>query len=235
MPLAGTVEYCKTFAVSFASESPRLTREKWRSVQKGRSSKATAAWTSGAYGGVREHGLGAGTPLAAFFNTPLRQNPLRTDFQQHYEQIVSAYNREKDRVTIEHTFEALFKLVQELDDEAHRALREGLDEESLAIFDLLNKPDLKPSDIQRIKSVATQLLMRLKEEKLRVDQWREKEATRDAVRQAIHDFLWSEDTGLPVDCFAEADVEVKAEDVFRHIYRAYPTVPSPYFTAHAAM
>ena len=165
----------------------------------------------------------------------LRQNPLRTDFQQHYEQIVSEYNREKDRVTIEHTFEALFKLVQELDDEAHRALREGLDEESLAIFDLLNKPDLKPSDIQRIKTVATQLLDRLKEEKLRVDQWRDKEATRDAVRQAIHDFLWSEDTGLPVDCFAEQDVEVKAEDVFRHIYRAYPTVPSPYFSAHAAV
>jgi len=165
----------------------------------------------------------------------LRQNPLRTNFQQHYEQIVSEYNREKDRVTIEKTFEALFKLVQELDDEAHRTLREGLDEESLAIFDLLNKPDLKPPEIQRIKAVATQLLARLKEEKLRVDQWREKEATRDAVRQAIHDFLWSEETGLPVDCFAEKDVEVKAEDVFRHIYRAYPTVPSPYFTAHAAI
>lgn len=165
----------------------------------------------------------------------LLQNPLRTDFQQHYEQIVSEYNREKDRVTIEKTFEALFKLVQELDDEAHRAVREGLDEESLAIFDLLNKPDLKPSEIRRIKAVATQLLKRLKEEKLRVDQWRDKEATRDAVRQAIHDFLWSEDTGLPVDCFAEKDVEVKAEDVFRHIYRAYPTIPSPYFSAQAAM
>ncbi len=163
------------------------------------------------------------------------QNPLRTNFQQHYEQIVSEYNREKDRVTIEQTFEALFKLVQELDDEAHRAVREGLDEESLAIFDLLKKPDLKPPEIQRIKAVATQLLARLKEEKLRVDQWRDKEATRDAVRQAIHDFLWSEDTGLPVDCFAEKDVKVKAEEVFRHIYRAYPTVPSPYFSAHAAL
>ncbi|MEO8325452.1 MAG: hypothetical protein ABI618_06360 [Nitrospirota bacterium] len=26
-----------------------------------------------------------------------------------------------------------------------------------------------------------------------------------------------------------------AEEVFRHIYRAYPTVPSPYFSAHAGM
>lgn len=165
----------------------------------------------------------------------LLQNPLRTDFQQHYEQIVSEYNREKDRVTIEKTFEALFKLVQELDDETHRAVREGLDEESLAVFDLLNKPALKPAEITRIKAVATQLLVKLKAEKLRVDQWQEKEATRDAVRQAIYDFLWNEDTGLPVDCFAEQEVEVKAEDVFRHIYRAYPTLPSPYFSAHTAL
>lgn len=148
---------------------------------------------------------------------------------------MSEYNREKDRVTIEQTFEALFKLAQELDNEAHRAMRERLDEESLAIFDLLKKPDLRPPEIQRIKAVARQLLARLKEEKLRVDQWRDKEATRDTVRQAIHDFLWSEDTGLPVDCFAEKDVEVKAEEVFRHVYRAYPTVPSPYFSAQIAI
>ncbi|GMQ83567.1 MAG: type I restriction endonuclease subunit R [Gammaproteobacteria bacterium] len=159
----------------------------------------------------------------------LLQNPLRTDFQQHYEQIVSEYNREKDRVTIEQTFDALFKLVQELDEEESRAVREGLDEESLAIFDLLRKPDLDTSKIKRIKSVAVELLERLKAEKLRIDQWRDKESTRDAVRVAIRNFLWSDETGLPVDSYTEADVDVKSEDVFRHIYRAYPTLPSPYY------
>ena len=165
----------------------------------------------------------------------LLQNPLRTDFQQHYEQIVSEYNREKDRVTIEKTFEALFSLVQELDDEEHRAVREGLDEESLAIFDLLKKSDLKASEIKRIKAVAVQLLEKLKSEKLRVDHWRDKEATRDAVRLAIRDYLWNDKTGLPIDAFAEDDVEVRAEDVFRHIYRAYPSVPSPYYSAQSVM
>jgi len=101
----------------------------------------------------------------------LQQNPLRTDFQQHYENIVSEYNREKDRVTIEKTFEALFKLVQGLDEEERRAIREGLDEESLAIFDLLKKPDLNSADIKRIKRVAAELLDRLKQEKLRIDHW----------------------------------------------------------------
>ena len=38
--------------------------------------------------------------------------------------------------TIERIFEALLKLVQELDEEESRAIRGGLDEESLAIFDV---------------------------------------------------------------------------------------------------
>ena len=159
----------------------------------------------------------------------LERNPLRTDFQAHYEQIVAEYNREKDRLTIEKTFEALFKLEQELDEEEHRAVREGLDEESLAIFDLLKKPDLSPAEIRRIKSVAVELLAKLKAEKLKVDHWRDKEATRDAVRLAIRDFLWSDTTGLPVDNYSEEDVVQRAEDVFRHVFRAYPTVPSPFY------
>jgi len=161
----------------------------------------------------------------------LAQNPLRTDFQQHYEQIVAEYNREKDRVTIEQTFEELFRFEQSLDDEERRSLREGLDEESLAIFDLLRKPGLNSADIKKIKAVAVELLTRLKAEKLRIDHWRDKETTRDAVRVTIRDHLWSDDTGLPVDAYTEEDVNEKAEDIFRHVYRTYPELPSPYYSS----
>ncbi len=163
----------------------------------------------------------------------MKQNPLRTDFQQHYEEIVAGYNREKDQVTIEQTFVALLKLVQELDDEDSRAVREGLDEESLAIFDLLKKQNLSASDIKRIKAVAVGLLKKLKAKKLRVDHWRDKEATRDAVRVTIRDFLWRDKTGLPVESYTETDVKTISGEVFRHVYRAYPTVPSPCYAEAA--
>jgi type I restriction enzyme R subunit len=159
----------------------------------------------------------------------LAQYPLRTDFQQHYEKIVAEYNREKDRVTIEQTFEDLFRFDQSLDDEVRRAVREGLGEESLAIFDLLRKPGLDSGDIKKIKAVAVELLARLKVEKLRIDHWRDKETTRDAVRVTIRDYLWSDDTGLPVDTYTEDDVNERAEEVFKHVYRAYPTRPSPFY------
>ena len=164
----------------------------------------------------------------------IERNPLRTDFQQHYERIVAEYNREKDRVTIEHTFEELLRFVQALEEEESRALREGLDEESLAVFDLLKKPDLGGADAARIKTVAKELLRTLKAGKLRVDQWREKEATRSAVKVAIHDFLYSDRTGLPAGAYSDADVAARSDAVFTHVLRAYPTVPSPFYDAAAA-
>ncbi|MBI1299911.1 HsdR family type I site-specific deoxyribonuclease [bacterium] len=163
----------------------------------------------------------------------LAQNPLRADFQLHYEQIVAAYNREKDRVAIQQTFEDLLRFYQSLDEEAERSLREGLHEEALAIFDLLKKPNLSPAEIRRIKQVAVDLLETLKTEKLRIDHWQEKESTRDAVFTSIQDFLWSEQTGLPVDVYSEEDVHERAAQVYRHVFRVYPRVPSPVYSVAA--
>ena len=76
----------------------------------------------------------------------LARNPLRMDYQQKYEEIVDDYNREKDRVTIEETFRRLTELMDELDAEQKRAVEEGLNEDELALFDLLKKDDLAKAD-----------------------------------------------------------------------------------------
>lgn len=157
----------------------------------------------------------------------LAQNPLRTNFQQHYEKIVAAYNSEKDQQTIEQSFNVLMKFVEALSEEEHRAVREGLDQESLALFDLLKKPDLDKDAIKQIKKVSSDLLTTLKQEKLRIENWREKESTRDAVQVVIRDFLWDDSTGLPVSLYDESEVLLKAADVYRHIFTAYPRLPSP--------
>jgi type I restriction enzyme, R subunit len=162
----------------------------------------------------------------------IAQNPLRTDFQEHYDQIVREYNQEKDRFTIERTFEELLRFVEELDEEQARAIREGLDEESLALYDLLMKPSLTPKEIAQIKKVAVELLSTLKEEKLAVDQWRDKEATRDAVRSTIFDFLYSDKTGLPA-AYSEDEIKDRSEKAFQHVFYAYPVIPSPLFAAGA--
>jgi hypothetical protein len=77
---------------------------------------------------------------------------------------------------------------------------------------------------------AVDLLETLKAEKLRIDRWQDKEATRDAVFTSIRDFLWSEQTGLPVDAYSEDDVRDRAAEVYRHIFRVYPRIPSPVYS-----
>jgi type I restriction enzyme R subunit len=99
------------------------------------------------------------------------------------------------------------------------------------VFDLLKKPHLGSDEITRIKSVALNLLQELKAVIERVDHWRDKEATRDAVYKSIHDFLYSDKTGLPVEAYTPEDVNAYTEEVFRHAYRAYPTVPSPFYSS----
>lgn len=164
----------------------------------------------------------------------IQRNPLRTNFQEHYEKIIDEYNNEKDRQNIEATFEALLKFVQELDEEESRAVREGLDEETLAIYDLLVKPDLKPQEIQKIKKVAQGLLKTLKGKLKDMYKFQDKEPTRDAVKVLIRNFLWDEKTGLPIENYSQNDVYKKADAIFYHVFRAYPTVPSPYYASVAS-
>jgi type I restriction enzyme R subunit len=159
----------------------------------------------------------------------LAMNPLRANLQSRYEEIVAEYNREKDRVTIEQTFAALMKLVEEMDGEQERAVREGLNEETLAIYDLLRKPELSAGEIARIKKVAAGLLDTIHERLLAISDWREKEAGRDAVLKTIHDYLWDERTGLPPPRYGDGDIEAISNTVFRHVYRAYPVWPSPLY------
>lgn len=146
----------------------------------------------------------------------LIQNSLRTDFQKHYEQIVADYNREKDRVTIEQTFEALMKFASSLDEEEKRAAKEGLSEESLALFDLLLKPNLTKAEIKRIKQVAVGLYETLQSAISKIHDFRASERTRDQVRVTIKDFLWDDKTGLP-ESYDEEEVSAKSEDVFAHV------------------
>lgn len=153
----------------------------------------------------------------------LQLNPLRTDFNQRYQEIISVYNFEKDRLTIEKTFEELMKFVNELDVEEKRAMREELTDEYLALFDIISqsKPNLTPQIREKIKRVVVNLLDTLKNEKLKIDHWREKDTTRSEVHSFIHDFLWDESKGLPVDVFTNEEVEVKVEEIFDHVFRAY--------------
>lgn len=146
----------------------------------------------------------------------LRQNPMRTDFQRHYEELVAEYNSEKDAVNIERVFEALLVLAGELDEEQRRAVREGLTEETQALFDLLMKPDLEKADIKRLKKVAVGLYETLQAQIEAMQDFAAKQATRDQIRVTIRNYLWDENKGLPVS-YGEPEIEAKTDAVLAHL------------------
>ncbi len=145
----------------------------------------------------------------------LMQNPLRTDFQERFDEIVRDYNKEKDKNTIEVTFEALTRLTAEMTEESKRYVKEGLEnEEQLAVFDMLLKPDLPKADIKKIKKVAVELLKSLEKQMQDVQDIFQKSATRDGFRQSIYDHLYADGTGLPIDSYDKIEIQGKTDRIF---------------------
>jgi type I restriction enzyme, R subunit len=93
-----------------------------------------------------------------------------------------------------------------------------LNEEELALFDLLNKPQIDMSDADRgkIKSTVRELLATLKAGKLVLD-WRKRQQAHADMRVTIEKLL---DQGLP-RIYTPELFEAKTSAVFQHIYDAY--------------
>lgn len=156
----------------------------------------------------------------------LRRNPRRISLYERYQQIINEYNEEKDRLTIEMTFEELMKLTSILDEEEKRAMRENLDEETLALFDLLLKESLSTPDRNRLKKVAVELLDKLKAERLNIQNWYNSEANKANVHTFIYDFLYAEQTGLP-STYSKTEIKEKSDLIFSHVYQQYSATNRP--------
>ncbi len=147
----------------------------------------------------------------------LTDNPLRLEFYEKYQKIIEEYNAGKDAETTKKAFEDLVKFLEEMDEEDHRAIKEGLDEETLAIYDLLKKDELSKKESDEVKKVAKDTLSKLKAEKLKVERWRESTQITSQVKTTIKDTL----VYLPQDNYTDDEVVSKSVEVYHHIYSNY--------------
>ncbi len=148
----------------------------------------------------------------------IRQNPIRMEFYDKYKKIIDEYNSGKDIQAVQKAFDDLNDLMaDEMSPEMERALREGLDEETLAIYDLLKKPKLTKKEEAEVKKVAQKTLETLKAEKLKIDHWRESIEVSAQVKVMIDDSLqW-----LPQEPYPEEDLAEKSLLVYQHVYANY--------------
>lgn len=146
----------------------------------------------------------------------LARNPLRMDFYKKYQAIVADYNREKDRVTVEQTFAQLVALAASLDDEQARAAREGLNDDELALFDLLFKAGIGQAERERLKQASRELLRSLQSLLAPMPAWARNASTQAEVKVFILDELWR---SLPRPPFTEAEAETLAERVYGFVWQ----------------
>ena len=145
----------------------------------------------------------------------LARNPMRMDYQLKYEEIVAAYNREKDRVTIEDTFKALIELIEALDVEQLRAVEEGLDEDELAIFDLLKKDGLNRPEREKVKQASRELLEAINHRLAELDRFWEKEQTKAEMEVFILDAVYEK---LPPTAFTSEEKQAVATEVYNYVW-----------------
>ena len=143
-------------------------------------------------------------------------NRTRMDYLERFQEMIDAYNA--GSLNAEEFFQQLMTFAKSLSEEEKRGVGEQLNEEELALFDLLTKPqiDLSDSDREKVKATARDLLNTLKAWKLVLD-WRKRQQARAEVRVTIEKML---DHGLP-RAYTPELFDQKTTAVFQHVYDAY--------------
>lgn len=146
----------------------------------------------------------------------VRLNKSRVDFLEKFQKLIDEYNSGSKNLMA--FFDELMDFAKGLKDEEKRALREGLDdEEELALFDILTKPEPRLTKVEEIqvKKAAQDLLKTLKQSKLVID-WREKMDARAKVQKTIRDTIRT----LPPAYTPELKKE-KISLAYAHVYDSY--------------
>lgn len=157
--------------------------------------------------------------LRGKLNVQLRRmvqlNKGRAELARQFEALVEAYNQ--GRLSVDEFFERLIAFAQDLQVEDQRKMAERLNEEELAIYDLLLKPrpELTKAEIKQVKDVARAMLTSLKNENLVLD-WRKRQQTRAAVQVTIEEWLDRLPPAYEQDLWRQ-----KVQQVYTHVYENY--------------
>lgn len=151
----------------------------------------------------------------------LFSNPNRINYYERYQQIITDYNSEQDRATIEKTFMDLMDLANQMNQEEQRYAREGFtSDEELSLYDMLFRDDLSKNDIKKLKEVAATLLQKIKAKVAELDHWTDKQETKAEIDNLIRDTLWAD---LP-ECYDEMAISGYRQQIYEYVYTRYGAV-----------
>lgn len=95
-------------------------------------------------------------------------------------------------------------------------MEEGLNEDELALFDLLFKEKISKTDRERLKQASRSLLASLQDLLKPIQGWTQKESTQAEVKVFILDNLYR---SLPRPLFSEDETEEVAARVYDYVWQ----------------
>ena len=145
----------------------------------------------------------------------VKLNKSRIDYLEKFQNMIDEYNTGATNVDL--FFTKLLDFAKDLSEEEQRGIVENLNEEELALFDILTRPNMKlaKKEEAQVKEISQDLLDTLKAERLVLD-WRKRQQTRAAVRLTIEISL----DKLP-DKYETITYVSKCDAVYQHIYDSY--------------
>ena len=144
----------------------------------------------------------------------IKKNPTRIDYLEKLKKLMDKYNNPKSN--IDDVFEELTSIVKNMKEEEQRFIREDLkNEEELAIFDLLTKPDinLNPDQKKHVKKIAVNLLNKLKE--ITTIDWKKTQQNKAIIKHTIQKKL----DELP-DIYTKNIYQAKCDKIYDYVYDA---------------
>jgi len=155
----------------------------------------------------------------------IEENPYRINFYERYQKIIEEYNNGKDYKAVKEIFDKLIDEFKKIAEEEKRGIRESLNEDELAVFDMLGKnKKINDKEKAELKNTARKLLKRLKNKEFKVEYWPDKVQTAAAVRATINDYLFQY---LPHPVYDNNDITMKIEilyDFFKARYSNFASV-----------
>lgn len=148
----------------------------------------------------------------------IAQNPASQNYQDELQKIIDEYNQAHERAAIEKALQALLKLIEDVGEEEHRYIKEGLqDSQQLAVYEILKSgKNLSAADLKEVKAVAVELLATLRKTIAEIPNWRSLMVGKAKIRSAIKDVLYA---NLPEGIRSPEERKEFEEKVYNYIYQ----------------
>ncbi|MGB0432688.1 MAG: type I restriction enzyme endonuclease domain-containing protein, partial [Bacteroidia bacterium] len=144
----------------------------------------------------------------------MAQNKTRGKFLERFQAVIDEYNN--GSLDVQAAYDALIKETRGMTEEQSRAAKMGMTEAELELFDLLYKDKLTKKEEKEVKKAAQELLNKVIDAKVLVQEWYKEKATQEMVRREIKKVL---DKTLPTSYDRNVFSE-KADVVFQHLYES---------------